>query len=146
MCSFFPGWIPAQRPAGWPWHHLSWGGGPFLWPSRSLSVHVQCSPYPKDGRYTTYWSFTPKQGLAPLCFCHDCCLNVSSGDKTWLFTLSLLCLFQSTNRRLLSGSTHISYLTFSFCTWQSFHTRCNDYQRELERFSLPKLSLLSNVF
>lgn len=58
----------------------------------------------------------------------------------------LLFLFQSTNRRLLSWSTHISYLTFSFCTWQSFHTRCSDYQRELERFSLPKLSLLNNVF
>ena len=49
-----------------------------------------CFPCPKDGRYTIYWSFTPKQGLAPLRFCHDCCLNMSSGDKTWLFTLFLV--------------------------------------------------------
>ena len=37
-----------------------------------------------------------KQGLAPLCSCHDCYLKVSSGDKAWLLTLFLLLfLFRS---------------------------------------------------
>ena len=55
-------------------------------------------------RMGNMWPLDPflKQGLAPLCSCHDCYLKVSTGDKAWLFTLFLLWLpFRRAKRWLI---------------------------------------------
>ena len=86
MCAtFFPRGIPSQRPMR---SHISiiYHG------SRVPSFLNPKEPCPKDGKYTTSWSLL-KQGLGPLCSCHDYYFKVSSGDKAWLFTLCFSCYF-----------------------------------------------------
>ena len=56
---------------------------PDFWPPRSLSGHVQCLLCPKEGNMWPLDLFL-KQGLAPLCSCHDCYVKASTGDKAWL--------------------------------------------------------------
>lgn len=54
--------------------------------------------------------FYTNKSVTPLCFCHNCCLEVSARNQAWLFTLCLwIFLFRSANRRLAI------YLTEALC-------------------------------
>ena len=54
----FPRWIPAQGHRGWPWHYILGGDAHYFLPPRNAFAHVKCLPCPKNGKYTTSWSFT----------------------------------------------------------------------------------------
>ena len=92
MCNCIPRWILAQRPMEVGvrgltspiigWHPL------FFAPPRSI---CNVSLAPRIGDISL--DLLLKQGLAPLCSCLDCYLQMSSGDKVWLFTQLLLFLF-----------------------------------------------------
>ena len=99
MCNCIPRWILAQRP-------MEVGGGGLditcyrMAPSLFCSLRSICnvSLAPRMGDISL--DLLLKQGLAPLCSRLDCYLQMSLGDKVWLFTQLLLFLFGSTNRRL----------------------------------------------
>ena len=97
----FPRWIPAQIPMGGPLASHIMGWCPLLFDAQGAFLCMCSVPSPRMGNI---WPLDPllKQGLAPLCSCHDCYLKVSSEDKAWLFTLFLLLLlFRSVNKRLV---------------------------------------------
>ena len=68
MCSFFPGWIPVQRPAGWPWHHLSWGGDPFFLTLKEPFCVCTMFPLPQGWEINHLLIFHPKTGSSPSLF------------------------------------------------------------------------------
>ena len=81
-------------------HSMGWCPPPLDPPGDFLCVcRVSLAPrmrnaWPLDLLY--------KQGVTPLCFCHNCYLKVSARDQAWLFTLFLwIFLFRSANRRLV---------------------------------------------
>ena len=43
-----------------------------FWSPMSLSAHVQCLPWPMDGKCMTSWSFTQTR-FSPSLFYHNCC-------------------------------------------------------------------------
>ena len=83
---------------GGPWHHLFW----VIFDPQGASLHrCNVSLAPRMGNLRPL-DLLLKQGLAPLCSCHDCYLKVSTGDKVQLFTLFLLLfLSRSADRRLV---------------------------------------------
>lgn len=72
-----------------------------LTPKESFCARV-VSPLPQGQKKTPRPDPFLKQSLVPLCGCHDCYLQVSTGDKAWLFILfPLLFLFWRINRRVI---------------------------------------------
>ena len=78
-------------------------------PPGSVSEHEIVSPLPQE-RGNIISGPLLKQGFASFCSCHDHYVKVSTKDKAWLFTLSLLLLlFGRANRRL--SFAHLSLVS-----------------------------------
>ena len=73
-----------------PWHHLFWGGPLFLLiPKESFWCKCNASLAPGMGNMWPLHLLL-KQGLAPLCSCHSCYLQVSSGDSLAIYPVSIV--------------------------------------------------------
>ena len=77
----FSSWIPAQRSMG-PHISITYYGvvPPLSDPQGVFSAHAKCLPFPE---MDNIWppDHLLKQGLDPLCSCHDYYLKVSTEDK-----------------------------------------------------------------
>ena len=113
--SAWPTWV-------WKWRLLGRARLITAWcytHKESLCAYVVSPLSQRSGEQRSLNPF-PKQGFAPLCPCHDCCLDychdcylkVFTRDKHWLFTLFVLLLpFRRANRRLIVNALTGAHLS-----------------------------------
>ena len=74
---------------GGPWHRLFWGGASSFLTPKEPCCACAVSPLPQGWEICDLLMLYSNKVLAPLCSCHDCYLQVSSGDKAWRLVVNI---------------------------------------------------------